>query len=535
MRERVRIATRRTAMSADPALGAAAPVLAWVLTYALHSTLLLGAAWAAARLARRDERLQEWLWKTAVVGAVATTSAQAALGLRPLAGSWRLAPRAEVVADVAPANALWVQARVERAPDAPPGPLPDPLAGELLLFVTDEGALPASAATVAAVGGSGARWRRVGAVGAGAWLAGALFGALSTLLGWRRLRRELAGRAEVVDGPLRARLDRLARRAGVRRRVRLFHAPRLVSPITSGLLRPCIVLPSAVAVEMDGGAQDAVLAHELGHVVRRDPAWQALVRAVEALFFFQPLNRLARRRLAELAEYRCDDFALVHSGRPLSLARCLTEVAGRMARAGRALPVPAMSGTRSQLARRIERILDERRAPVLARPRPRLLAAGATLLATAVLVAPGVSADGERARPGVGGSPRADDRARETGRWTLELAPSPRGAAGAGVRRALRFDGPHEDPQLVELVLGLDALGSELTELRGEIARLGDELGRRADAERLAPLLEELEHRAGGVAARRERLAGMLPAVLEQRAPQVPRTLTSSPESGHGQ
>ena len=41
-----------------------------------------------------------------------------------------------------------------------------------------------------------------------------------------------------------------------------------------------------------------MLAHEIAHLVRRDPQWLVLARAIEMVFFFQPLNRLARRRHA---------------------------------------------------------------------------------------------------------------------------------------------------------------------------------------------------------------------------------------------
>ena len=37
--------------------------------------------------------------------------------------------------------------------------------------------------------------------------------------------------------------------------------------------------------------------------------WLLLARALDSLFFVQPLNRVARRKLQEIAEYRCDDCA----------------------------------------------------------------------------------------------------------------------------------------------------------------------------------------------------------------------------------
>src|SRR5687768_4721250 len=61
--------------------------LAWVLTYALHSTLLLGSAWIATRrMSTGRAGLRERVWKFAVLGAFATASLQVGLGFEPLGG-----------------------------------------------------------------------------------------------------------------------------------------------------------------------------------------------------------------------------------------------------------------------------------------------------------------------------------------------------------------------------------------------------------------------------------------------------------------
>src|SRR5947199_109583 len=73
--------------------------LAWLLTYLLHSTLLLGRAWLAAKpLARWSVAAEEAVWKLALVGALVTASLQLAAGWEPAAGRWSLAqaPAAEL-------------------------------------------------------------------------------------------------------------------------------------------------------------------------------------------------------------------------------------------------------------------------------------------------------------------------------------------------------------------------------------------------------------------------------------------------------
>ncbi|HET9228537.1 MAG TPA: hypothetical protein VFR31_17805, partial [Thermoanaerobaculia bacterium] len=60
---------------------------AWLLTYGLHSTLFLGLAWLLSkRLSGRWAKLEEAVWRFALVGALVTATAQLAAGWEPVAG-----------------------------------------------------------------------------------------------------------------------------------------------------------------------------------------------------------------------------------------------------------------------------------------------------------------------------------------------------------------------------------------------------------------------------------------------------------------
>lgn len=214
---------------------------------------------------------------------------------------------------------------------------------------------------------------------------GALLGLASVLVAFAALRRQLAGRRPLAEGTLPSLLDGLRRRAGIDRPVRLTVAPRVQVPMAVGVLRPEIVVPLKAAQGLPPAHQESLLAHELAHVLRHDPAWRLAALLVERVFFFQPLNRLASRRVAQSAEYLCDDWAARHTRQPLALATCLTEIATWVARTG---PVPAtMAGPRSILGRRVQRLLQPARTS--ARPWWLGAALGLPLLAV-VAVAPGV-------------------------------------------------------------------------------------------------------------------------------------------------
>ena len=95
-------------------------------------------------------------------------------------------------------------------------------------------------------------------------------------------------------------------------------------PVTLGALRPTILLPSGWR-EWDEAKLDAVVAHELSHVARRDALTQRLSLIHRTIFWFSPLAWWLDRRLTELAEQASDEAALVCGADRNKYARTLLE------------------------------------------------------------------------------------------------------------------------------------------------------------------------------------------------------------------
>ena len=328
-------------------------VLAWLLTYLVHSTMLLGGAWvlSATRIVR-SPAVRDTLWKVCLVGGILTATVYSLFPYQPyslhvlLPGVTQPAPAAAFARaeppvtwaasarPVAAGSGAAVAPIVRRAPAAGPewsrtaSPIPNP-----------QSPTPS--------------WPRLLL---GLWLVGALAFVVRLLVLRLRLRRSLSRRREISDGPLAVMLDSLRARAGVRRRPRLTASAELAGPVAIGASEIC--LPERALTALDPAQQRAVLAHELGHLVRQDPLWLGVAAACESLFFFQPLNRLARRRIQEAAEYLCDDWAVHQTGGSLTLAKCLAEVATWMDAGSQAVPVAGMAENPSQLVDRVHRLLE---------------------------------------------------------------------------------------------------------------------------------------------------------------------------------
>src|SRR5688500_7211282 len=91
---------------------------------------------------------------------------------------------------------------------------------------------------------------------------------------------------------------------------RIAFSPSASEPMVVGLFRPTILLPVGYIEELDEKETEAMFAHELEHVRRRDNLTAALTEVVCGLFWFSPLHWISRRRTLELRERACDEGVL---------------------------------------------------------------------------------------------------------------------------------------------------------------------------------------------------------------------------------
>jgi len=100
-----------------------------------------------------------------------------------------------------------------------------------------------------------------------------------------------------VEGGSTIRLASGPRRRQSARQSRTVISPAIGSPATWGLFRPVIVLPPA-ARDWTVERRRVVLAHELAHVARRDGLANLIGWMACALYWPNPLDWIAARRLA---------------------------------------------------------------------------------------------------------------------------------------------------------------------------------------------------------------------------------------------
>ncbi|BDG07387.1 M48 family metalloprotease [Anaeromyxobacter paludicola] len=250
---------------------------------------------------------------------------------------------------------------------------------------------------------AGRHWDEVRLLGAGLhqlWaaalgVAGTLLFLMDLLPLLRRRRDEWRGTPPPDEVALR--VGELARRLGLPLpAIHYRETPRPLLFVT-GVRTPALVLSRGTLDLLDPQELRAALAHELGHLARRDPAVSWALMGGRALQFFNPAFQVLARAMAKDAEWRADEDAARLCGDRLALAAALL----KLYRATEGLPsppgrrnLPLAGGLAGPLAE--ARALDmERRCRRLLAPAPypaplgavRLAAAGAALAVLLYFVA----------------------------------------------------------------------------------------------------------------------------------------------------
>lgn len=243
-----------------------------------------------------------------------------------------------------------------------------------------------------------------------AWLCGVLTIAFLRLRDWQHVHAALRASAPLdLPGAMHVRAT-----------------PGLLEPGVVGLLDPVLLMPADIADRLTPHQLQAVLAHELSHIRRRDNLASAAHMAVEAMFWFHPLVWWIGARLIDERERACDEEVLRNGNEPAVYAEGILNVCKSYVES----PLACVSGvTGSDLKRRIQAILSGDAVRELDAARKAILA-GACAAALAVPVIVGVIA-----APAIRAQSAAQSAKEHTPKWEAVAIHPCTGDAGGGKGR----------------------------------------------------------------------------------------------------
>jgi bla regulator protein BlaR1 len=162
---------------------------------------------------------------------------------------------------------------------------------------------------------------------------------------------------KTVQAPieLKAKVSDLARNIGISKQVGILQSGLVKVPVTLGYLKPLIILPVGIILQLNAEQVETILWHELAHIRRRDYLVNILQSIVEAVLFFNPAILWLSALIREEREACCDDIVLANVDQKGSYLEALMVFQGQYATGGGL--TMALSMRPNQLMSRLRRMV----------------------------------------------------------------------------------------------------------------------------------------------------------------------------------
>jgi uncharacterized protein (TIGR03435 family) len=158
------------------------------------------------------------------------------------------------------------------------------------------------------------------------WVGGAIVLCMRFIGGWVFATRLRSAQVRAAPREWKAALDALRIRVRVSAPVRLLISALVQVPTVIGWMRPAILLPVGALTGLPAEHIEALLAHELAHIRRRDYLVNVLQSVAEALLFYHPAVWWVSGHIRMERELCCDDIAAAVSGDMLTYVSALASM-----------------------------------------------------------------------------------------------------------------------------------------------------------------------------------------------------------------
>ena len=139
------------------------------------------------------------------------------------------------------------------------------------------------------------------------WLAGVMGFTLRLFGGVWQLRRYKTRQVVGPDKEWSEKFTGLCKKLKITQKVSLFCSQLVETPIAAGWVRPVILIPASVFLQIDMAELETIIAHELIHIRRRDYLVNFGQNLIEILFFYHPCVWWISARIRREREFVCDD------------------------------------------------------------------------------------------------------------------------------------------------------------------------------------------------------------------------------------
>jgi bla regulator protein blaR1 len=167
-----------------------------------------------------------------------------------------------------------------------------------------------------------------------------------------RLKHE---RLYPVDAQWESRLKILSGAIGLNQNIKLAESALAKIPMTIGYLKPVILLPVGTLSGVPPMQLEAIILHELAHILRRDYLLNIIQSVIEMLFFYHPVTWWLSSLIRQEREHICDDIAIGINHDQINYIKALTTMEEFNAKSP--VMANAITGTRKKLLTRVKRLI----------------------------------------------------------------------------------------------------------------------------------------------------------------------------------
>lgn len=186
---------------------------------------------------------------------------------------------------------------------------------------------------------------------------GILIQSIRVFQGYRKISNLKRGPHTQIPESWALLFQTLTQKMQISRKVNFWLSDQVQVPMIIGYLKPVVLLPVALATQMDLNQVEAILIHELSHVRRNDYLFNLIRTMIDTVLFFNPFIWLTGKFIDIEREHACDDLVVELTQTPMTYAHALLKL--ELLAAEHSLPFAlAATGNKQYLYQRIKRITD---------------------------------------------------------------------------------------------------------------------------------------------------------------------------------
>ncbi len=189
------------------------------------------------------------------------------------------------------------------------------------------------------------------------WSIGIAIFVIKFLLGLSYLKRIEKRHITRVDEKWVQRFRLIEQKLSLQKNIAYLESVIVKIPMVLGHLKPVVIVPFGMLTGIPEDQVEAIIAHEMAHVMRNDFLVNLLQTLVEILFFFHPAVWYISTAIRSERENCCDDIALTVCQGSLAYAKALVSVHEYIP--AKSYSAVAFAGNKNQLINRIKRLIME--------------------------------------------------------------------------------------------------------------------------------------------------------------------------------